>query len=266
MRRNNTSDFRILCALIVVTICAGCATSYSDLSANAENYVDLSDPAAGKAQIRAARWDIGIAGIYCYMTTPARAERVSVSAGTVDVSVVCETRAIGEGSWVRAAFFSFDALTGHHYVITTRTCDACVKLTDETSGQVVAEFPEYSFNKVGKNYRYAGRQGSEEDLSTGDHTATIWGGNCRLLKGEVSSLVVDAGLIDIDVTCTIPRWVEIPSRERVTSSFAFDAEAGHTYEFRREPLREECISLFDTTSLYIFESTPISCEPYEKVE
>jgi len=109
----------IYCTLVFITFCAGCFTTISDLKANAAGYVDLSDPAAEKAQLRAARWDIGIAGVYCYMTAPAHAERVTVNAGTVDVSVVCDTRDIMNSGSNRASF-SFDALAGHNYVITKR--------------------------------------------------------------------------------------------------------------------------------------------------
>jgi hypothetical protein len=69
---------------------------------------ELSDPAADTAQIRAVKWNIGVAGIYCYMTAPANAERVTVNAGTVDVSVVCM-----EGDSGDKSSFSFDALAGH---------------------------------------------------------------------------------------------------------------------------------------------------------
>lgn len=252
--RNRFSRIRIFCSLSVVTVCAGCITGLSDLNTSAENYVDLSDPAAGKAQLRAARWDIGIAGIYCYMTAPAFAERVTVTAGSVDVSVVCETSDIGSNTtWVTEASFSFDALTGHDYVITERRCGGCVKLTDETTGEVVAAFPALSYSKGA---------GIEQDLSTGDDTATIKGfSSCRLSNRKIRSLVVDAGPIIIDVTCELHR-LTIPFSKWITSSFAFNAEAGHTYTFIKIPFGEKCISLYDNT----LKSTPIACEPYEKVD
>ena len=189
-----------------------------------------------------------------------------MSAGSVDVAVACETKAISPVTPAIAASFNFDALSGHHYLITSRNCHGCVELTDETTQEVVAEFPAYSCSKEGGKYRCAQRLGSEKDLSTGDHTATILGGNCLLFDGKVHTVIVNAGLVDIDVTCAISRWMETPRVERVTSSFAIDVKAGHTYKFYRNPLQEECIGLFDTTVLYIFESKPITCEPYDKID
>ncbi len=187
------------------------------------------------------------------MTAPAFAERVTVNAGSVDVSVVCETSDVGsDKTWVSEASFSFDALTAHEYVITERDCNGCVRLNDETTGDVVAEFPTND---------YAKGSGFHEDLSTSDHTATIKGFSCRLSDRKISSLVVDAGPINIDVTCKVNKLL-IPMSQWITSSFAFDAEAGHIYMFLKTPFGEKCISLYDNT----FDSNPIACGPYEKVD
>ncbi len=260
MRRNKTLKIRIFCTLVVVTICAGCASTFSDIRIKAENHVDLSDPAAGQAQIRAARWDIGIAGIYCYMTASAKAERVTVNAGRVDITAACETHGIGESSWTDASSFSFDALPDHHYLIETRTCTGCIRLTDETTRMVVAEFPSNTYYREGKTYRYAA-VGIEEDRSTGDDTVKLVGiGECRLQGYEVRTLIVDVGSINIDVICRKPN-LTTPSYETFRSSFAFDAETGHIYYFW--PVSsEKCIGVFDTTTV----NAPISCEPYESVE
>ncbi len=259
MRRNKTPKIRIFCTLVVVTICAGCASTYSDIRINAENHVDLSDPAAGQAQIRAARWDIGLAGIYCYMTAPAKAERVTVNAGRVDITAACETNAF-EDSWTDASSFSFNALPDHHYLIETRTCNGCIRLTDETTRMVVAEFPSIRYDRRGMNNRYAA-VGIEEDLSTGNDTVKLIGlGECRLNNHEVGILLVDAGSINIDVGCTDVEG-NTPSFRIFRSSFAFDAKTGHTYYFWRSSSKE-CIALFDTTTV----NAPISCEPYESVE
>jgi hypothetical protein len=261
MRRNKTPKIRIFCTLVVVTICAGCASTFSDIRIEAENHVDLSDPAAGKAQIRAARWDIGIAGIYCYMTAPAKAERVTVNAGRIDITAACETHGIGESSWSDVSSFSFDALPDHHYLIETRTCTGCIRLTDETTRMVVAEFPSNTYYREGKTYRYAERSRIKEDLSTGDDTVRLVGlGECRLQGHEVSTLVVDAGSINIDVNCRKPN-LTTPSYETFRSSFTFDAKTEHTYYFWQVS-REECIGLFDNSVAY----SPISCEPYEEFE
>ena len=96
-----------------------------------------------------------------------------------------------------------------------------------------------------------------------DHTATIMQRGCWLTDGEANSLVVDAGPINMDVTCRLLNWLPL-GQNRVTASFDFDAEAGRTYMFTalELPFGDKCISLFDST----FESTLISCEPYKKVE
>lgn len=262
MRRNKSHKIRIFCTLVVVTICAGCATSYSGIRIKAENHVDLSDPAADQAQIRAARWDIGLAGIYCYMTAPAKAERVTVNAGRVDITAACETIAIGDGTWTDASSFSFDALPDHHYLIETRTCNGCIRLTDETTRMVVAEFPSIKYyRRGGMNYRRSTGEEIEEDLSTGNDTVKLIAlGECRLNNHEVGILLVDAGSINIDVGCTDVEG-NTPSFRILRSSFAFDAKTGHTYYFWRSSSKE-CIALFDTTTV----NAPISCEPYESVK
>ena len=98
----------------------------------------------------------------------------------------------------------------------------------------------------------------EVDLSTGDHTATIIGLlGCRLLDRDAISLVVDAGPINIAVTC-YQKGSITHSYGIFRSSFVFGAESGHTY-YLTTVLHEECIGLFDTTPA----NRPISCEPYE---
>ena len=145
MTWNNASKVRICCFLVLITFCSGCFTSMSRSRFGAKEYYDLSDPSADTAQLRAGSLDIGFAGVYCYMTAPAHAERVTVNAGTVNVHVVCETTDMdspGLYGWpVDRASFSFDALAGHEYVITSRYCDACVKLKDQTTKEVVGEYP-----------------------------------------------------------------------------------------------------------------------------
>jgi len=261
MRRNKTPKIRIFCTLVVVTICAGCISSYSDIRIKAENHVDLSDPAADQAQIRAARWDIGLAAIYCYMTAPAKAERVTVNAGRVDITAACETHSIDD-SWADASSFSFNALPDHHYLIETRTCNGCIRLTDETTRMVVAEFPSIRYDRSGgKTHRWSTGKGIEEDRSTGNDTVKLIAlGECRLNNHGVGTLLVDAGSINIDVGCTELEG-NTPSFRILRSSFAFDAKTGHTYYFWRSSSKE-CIALFDTTTV----NAPISCEPYESVE
>jgi hypothetical protein len=373
---NGILKIHIYCTLALITCCAGCFSTISDLKANAEGYVDLSDPSANKAQVRAAKWDIGIAGVYCYMTAPALAERVTVNAGTVDVSVVCDTTDIVSGSGLNRASFSFDALAGHNYVITKRDCDDCFNLKDEatnkkigkfsvsswwhyqetspvnpnasliiagggyakckptnegrrldfieveagpitfnatcdtgtfrrrlqissfnfvaeaghtytntalekdcmslldvTSGQIVIACEPYreteiEIEKHNRDFARRTQFGKFADLSAGDNTADIkasTASRCEFTDKHVNHLIVDAGTVTVDSTCTIPTLNFLSKREsRVRSSFHFDAETGHSYMVKLyRPLgKDRCMQLLDITS----EDITIACEPFEKVE
>lgn len=173
--------------------------------------------------------------------------RVTVNAGMVDVVAVCAGRdSVEEINWLYSAAFHFDAVAGHEYEI-DGNCNDCLRLRDITTEELVAESP---YLRVGEFV---------EDLSTSDHTATISQTDCWLTDGAATSLLVDAGPINMDVTCSVRGWRFSYS---ATASFHFDAEAGHTYRFSSRESRGECISLFDTT----LDDTLISCEPYEKVE
>jgi len=250
---NGILKARIFCTLVVITLCAGCITGMSDLTTNAEDYIDLSDPTADKAQLRAARWDIGFAGVFCYMTTPAHAERVTVNAGTVNVSVVCKTDAPGTGR-VDKASFSFNALAGHDYVITKRDCDRCVKLTDETTRKMVAKF-ELSTKRTRKitpvnpDAALIRAGGAFPDE-----------GNCRPTRGGLTGrrdfFEVDAGPIKINAICEPLTF----SQDLRISSFDFVGETGHIYTMTVK--EKKCISLLDITS----EEFVIACEPYRKIE
>lgn len=240
--------------LLASTLCASCVTTEHRASHHYEDHVDLSDSANGSvATIRGSeRAALGLLGEYCWLESPGKAKRVTVNAGMVDVVAVCEFRdeLMNERSTYSAAFH-FDAFAGHEYEIGMQ-CDGCLRLRDVTAEEVVAESPYLQIGEF------------QEDLSTSDHTATIMGGACWLSDGEASSLVVDAGPINIDVTCRVPRLMLL-GHTRVTSSFDFDAETGHTYVFmgfggRGLPFGDKCISLFDST----FKMTLISCEPYIK--
>jgi hypothetical protein len=249
MINNNSSKIRIFCALVVTTLCSGCFTTISDLKTSAEDYVDLSDPAAEKAQLRAARWDIGIAGVYCYMTAPANAERVTVNAGTVNVSVVCETADVGSGSKEDKASFSFDALAGHSYVITKRDCDECVNLKDETTNKKIAKFSV-------STWRYGKISPDNPNASL----ITAGGGyaNCKPTNGglRLDFIEVEAGPITFDAICKTGTF----RRRFQISSFNFVAEAGHTYT--NTALEKDCMSLLDVTS----EQIVIACEPYREIK
>jgi hypothetical protein len=252
MIKNNSSRIRIFCTLGFMTICSGCISVLNDLTTNVENYVDLSDPTADTAQLRAAKWDIGIAGIYCYMTAPANAERVTVNAGTVDVSVVCM-----EGGDVRKdkGSFSFDALAGHDYVITGGYCEQCVKLKDETTKKMVATFNLESW-RTAKRRPVPPNAGLI--MASGKRVGE---GNCKPTRGGVTGqldfIEVDAGAINFNAICQpTGTW---STRLRI-SSFDFVAQAGHTYTITATD--KECMSLLDITS----EEFVIACEPYRKIK
>lgn len=242
--------------LLASTLCASCVTTVHRASHHYEDHVDLSDSANGSvATIRGSeRALLGLLGEYCWLESPGKAKRVTVNAGMVDVVAVCEARdeLMLEGSTYSAAFH-FDAFAGHEYEIGMQ-CDGCLRLRDVTTEEVIAESPYLQIGEF------------QEDLSTSDHTAIIMGGGCWLTDGEATSLVVDAGPINIDVTCRVPRLMLMGGYTRLTSSFDFDAETGHTYMFWDVsfgfPFGDKCLSLFDRTSKMAL----ISCEPYKKVE
>lgn len=246
---NGVLKIHIFCTLFFITFCAGCFTTISDLKTSAEDYVDLSDPAAEKAQLRAARWDIGIAGVYCYMTAPAYAERVTLNAGRVDVSVVCETVDVVSGSMTDRASFSFDALAGHEYVITKRDCDSCFNLKDETTNKKIAKFSV-------STWRY------REIPSVNPNASLIIAGggyaNCKPTNGgrRLNFIEVEAGPITFDAICKTGTF----RRRFQISSFNFVAEAGHTYT--NTALEKDCMSLLDVTS----EQIVIACEPYREIK
>jgi len=242
--------------LLASLFCAGCVTTEHRRFHHYADYVDVSDVANGSvATIRGReRALVGLLGEYCWLEAPGKAQRVTVNAGMVNVVAVCEARdGVMEEDSIYSAAFHFDAVAGHEYEI-EMLCDGCLRLSDLTTEEIVAESPYLQIGEF------------QEDLSTSDRTAIINGGSCWLTEGEATSLIVDAGPISMDVTCRLLAW--IPARtNRATASFDFDAEAGHIYSFQRVgfPFEEKCISLFDRTDR---EAGPelISCEPYEKVE
>ena len=245
MIKNNSSRIHIFCTLVFMTICSGCVTSVDDLFNNAENHVDLSDPTADKAQLRAAKWDIGVAGIFCFMTVPANAESVTVNAGTVNVSVNCAGDIFS---------FSFDALAGHDYVITKRGrgCDWCVKLTDQTTKKLVGEYAISDSNIPGR----VPVRPNEARIKAGGASKNK--GGCRPFKWRMREarnfINVDAGPVSINATC----FYGFLRRPESTARFDFVAEGGHTYTITATD--KECMSLLDITS----EEIVIACEPYEK--
>ena len=143
MTRNNDATLRIFCTMVVITFCAGCA--YSIVPHDYEDHVDLSDSATGGvATIRGSKRSfLGMMGEYCWIMSPAKAVRVTVDAGMVDIDAVCvfaDAMMVEDTTVYYYASFRFDALAGHEYEIGGR-CRGCFRLRDVTADEVVAESP-----------------------------------------------------------------------------------------------------------------------------
>lgn len=141
MRKTRLS-VRVFCALIVVIFSVSCAGTYHRVRAAYPEHVVLSDSQSGNvATIRGgSRTLAGLMGEYCWITYPAAAKRVTVTAGMVDIIAVCETETGDPGSMRSQASFHFDALAGHEYLISPK-CDGCLRLSDITAKEVIAESP-----------------------------------------------------------------------------------------------------------------------------
>jgi hypothetical protein len=168
--------------------------------------------------------------------------------------------------------FNFSAESGHIYEVAGET------LVDITSdSQVVARAPAMAGRiedrSTGDAYvcesDYSQRRGGWSTRCVGELKAaiirpggtTVYGDTCwpsaGSVRGRIIFLVVDAGPVSIDATCS--KVLQSSARIRKTSSFDFDAETGHIYTMSGEG--EECMSLLDITS----EETVIACEPYHEV-
>ncbi len=153
MMRNSFSRIHVL-SILAVVFSVGCTTLdnasrhrhyYSDY----KDHVDLSDSSAGGVATigGSKRTLLGIVGQYCWIESPAKAKRVTVNAGMVDIVAWCEemdpTR---DETWCATATFHFDAIAGHVYEV-KMTCDECLRLNDVTANDVVAE-SSYSSSSV----------------------------------------------------------------------------------------------------------------------
>jgi len=256
----------ILAAIAVLSGCAQFVTAFSPRA----GHVDLSgSDSAGVAIIRGSYWSIAVETYDCWIKYPAETKKLTIDAGVADIYAVCRHSAIDHSGGVLNASFNFDALAGHEYVISTRTCkgciqlidacEGCIQLIDVTANEVVAASPHNPLGRVA-------------DLSTGDNTAAIevsssvdgsWG--CWLTDKYVDYLIVDAGTVTVDSTCAIAtlslNWNRV---SKVRSSFHFEAETGHSYTVKlsRASIKDKCTLLLDITT----EEIIIACEPYEKVE
>jgi hypothetical protein len=140
--RNGFSKIGIFCALGVITICAGCVAAFNGLFIDRENHVDLSAPgSAGVAIIRGTTFDIAVATTDCWIKSPAKAKRVTLDAGMVDIIALCAHTSKDGGSPLDTATFRFEALAGHTYEISSQRCYQCFRLRDATTSELVAESP-----------------------------------------------------------------------------------------------------------------------------
>ena len=252
--------------LVAIAVLSGCVVMETTLD-HRPMHVDLSgsDP-AGVAIIRASTWSIGVESDVCWISYPAHTKRVTLDAGVADIFAVC-THNDMFGSSARNAAFHFEALAGHEYLISPRTCEGCVQLIDVCKGCI--QLIDVTANEViaASHHNPLGRVA---DLSTGDNTATIeasswddgtWG--CWLTDKDVDYLIVDAGTVSVDSTCAIAT-LSLNLYSKVRSSFHFEAETGHSYTvtLSRASVNDKCTLLLDITT----EEIIIACEPYEKVE
>ncbi len=142
-------------SILAVVFSAGCITSFDNASVHRqyysdyEDHVDLSDSSAGGVATigGSTRTLLGFVGQYCWIESPARAKRVTVNAGIVDIVAWCEDMdPVLEQTWCVTAPFHFDAIAGHEYEVEMK-CDECLRLSDVTSNNVVVESP-YSSSSV----------------------------------------------------------------------------------------------------------------------
>lgn len=255
--------------LVAIAVLSGCAPFETAFSPRA-GHVDLSgSDSAGVAIIRGSYWSIGVATIDCWIKYPAETKKLTIDAGVADIYAVCR-RSEMFGTSVQNAAFNFEALAGHEYVITRRTCEGCIQLIDECN--YCTQLIDVTANEVvaASHHNPLGRVA---DLSTGDNTAAIevsswvdgsWG--CWLTDKYVDYLIVDAGTVTVDSTCAIAT-LSFNRVSKVRSSFHFEAETGHSYTVKLSG-RDKCLLLRDITIKLdpTFKDINIACEPYEKVE
>ncbi len=252
--------------LVAIAVLPGCVVMETTLD-HRPMHVDLSgsDP-AGVAIIRASTWSILVESDVCWIIYPARTKRVTLDAGVADIFAVCTFKDMFNTS-SRNAAFHFEALAGHEYLISRRTCEGCVQLIDVCKGCI--QLIDVTANEVvaASHHNPLGRVA---DLSTADNTAVIdsagwydgtWG--CWLTDKDVDYLIVDAGTVTVDSTCAIAT-LSLNLYSKVRSRFHFEAETGHSYTVKlsRASIKDKCTLLLDITT----EEIIIACEPYEKVE
>ena len=127
----------LLLAILGAGLCAGCVHQQNRAVGWYQAEIDLSggmppqdagvvEGSAGFAMLWS--WD-------CWMVYPARAKRLLLRPGTVNVRVWCEVGGLND--WLHRATFSFDAVAGHNYRATT-FMSACIHLRDTTTNSIVA--------------------------------------------------------------------------------------------------------------------------------
>jgi len=141
MHSIDVSRTRTVCNLVVIALCAGCTTWEHNSRKDYVDHVDLSDASAdGVATIQgSSRTFLGQLGEYCWIASPARAMRVTLNAGEVDIFVQCEGIDVVEEEVVMfVALFRFNALAGHVYE-TNSKCKTCIQLVDVSTSEVITE-------------------------------------------------------------------------------------------------------------------------------
>ena len=190
----------------------------------------------------------------CEIIWPHFANSMVVDAGPVTFVEFCSNLPFNmDGHRIEVmAVFRFHAKAGHTYQTKATIKDGCMTLLDVTASSYVVACEPYF------DHRF-------KDLSTGDNKAVVrsigaTGYNYCAVTMEQKRfgfLFVDAGSNTIDVICR--KTGTFGGHPRIlTSSFDFEAQAGHTYTFSAED--DECIRLLDITS----DESVIACEPYEQ--
>lgn len=152
MTGSSVSIVRIFCTLVVIALCAGCASNQLNrrhAQFGYEDHVDLTSPSSsGVANIRGINRNlIGLLGHYCWVKSPGNAKQVTVDAGPVDIVAVCVlSDSVTQEIATYNAAFHFDALAGHDYEIGGR-CPSCIRLRDATTDEVVAESPSHFISR-----------------------------------------------------------------------------------------------------------------------
>ena len=236
---------KLMTSIVAVALLSGCA-------ATAKNVKDLSTgEETAFIDGNHGRGSGLIVGKSCEIIWPVVADLIVIDPGPAIFVESCSLRPMTKQSYRGdyMAVIQFVAEAGHTYKI--KATDVCIKLLDVTADSHVVDCYRYFIHRF-------------KDLSTGDDTAIIRSGinsinYCSPTMGRklFGYLLIDSGPITIDVTCR-KTGIFGGHPRLLTSSFDFEAQAGHTYAFSTED--DECIKLLDITS----DESIIACESYEQ--